>query len=66
MKPIIILVTEDKDGYIKIKKEEFEKYIEQAYLNGVEDGGQKYNHPNPFGTMRDITTNYIGDTDTRV
>ena len=33
MKPIIIIsVTEDKDGYIKIKKEDFIKQIEQVDL----------------------------------
>lgn len=38
MKPIIISVTEEKDGYIRLKKEDLEKYIEDAYQTGVRDG----------------------------
>lgn len=38
MKPIIISVTEDKDGYIKMKREDFEKYIDEAYFSGKQDG----------------------------
>lgn len=38
MKPIIISVTEEKDGYIRLKKEDLEKYIEEAYQSGLKDG----------------------------
>lgn len=38
MKPIIIFTSEEKDGYVKIKKEEFVKTIEEAYLSGKNDG----------------------------
>lgn len=38
MKPIIISVAEEKDGYIRLKKEELAKYIEDAYQSGIRDG----------------------------
>lgn len=38
MKPIIISVAEEKDGYIRLKKEDLEKYIEDAYQTGLRDG----------------------------
>lgn len=38
MKPIIISVTEEKDGYIRMKKEDLEKYIDEAYQDGLRDG----------------------------
>lgn len=38
MKPIIISVIEEKDGYIRLKKENLEKYIQDAYESGLKDG----------------------------
>lgn len=38
MKPIIISVAEEKDGYIRLKKEDLEKYINEAYQSGLRDG----------------------------
>lgn len=46
MKPLIVLVDCDKDGYIKLKKDEFEKYIQKAYDGGYEDG-KRENHTIP-------------------
>ncbi len=47
MKPIVISVFEDKDGYIKLKKDEFEEYIQKAYDGGYEDGKRtNYTIPN--------------------
>ena len=37
MKPLIILTDCDKEGYIRIKKEEFEKVIQNAYEEGKRD-----------------------------
>lgn len=50
MKPIIIILNEDE---VKLTKAEFEKYIQQAYDNGVEDGRASikyyYNYPRYYG-----------------
>ena len=48
MKPIIISVTEDENGYIRMKKSDFEKCITDAYECGKSDGSarpQSVNYP---------------------
>lgn len=58
MKPIIISVTEEKDGYIRLKKEDLEKYIEDAYQTGIRDGRTSTLSVYPNGLRDVINTPY--------
>lgn len=58
MKPIIISVTEEKEGYIRLKKEDLEKYIEDAYQTGVRDGRTSTLPIYPNGIREVINTPY--------
>lgn len=59
MKPIIISVTEEKDGYIRLKKEDLEKYIEDAYQTGVRDGRTSTLPIYPNGIREVINAPYL-------
>jgi len=52
MKPVIITVNEEKNGYISIKKEEFEKILEKVYLSGIHDGQHIFPISNPLEINR--------------
>lgn len=41
MKPLVIWVTDEQKDYIKMKKADFEKYLQQAYDAGVSDGSKQ-------------------------
>lgn len=41
MKPLIIWIIDEQKDYIKIKKTDFEKYLQQAYDAGVADGAKQ-------------------------
>lgn len=58
MKPIIISVAEEKDGYIRMKKEDLEKYIEDAYQTGIRDGRTSTLPVYPNGIREVINTPY--------
>lgn len=58
MKPIIISVAEEKDGYIRLKKEDLEKYIEDAYQTGLRDGRTSALPIYPNGVRDVINTPY--------
>lgn len=64
MKPIIISVTEDANGYIRMKKSDFEKCIMDAYECGKADGSARppianypWNQVNTRELVKDIGNN---------
>lgn len=62
MKPIII-VTEEKDGYIRMKKEDLERHIKEAYQSGLEDANAWMNPYRHSITLTDGSTpKYRGST----
>ena len=61
MKPIIISVTEDANGYIRMKKSDFEKCIMDAYECGkAERRAQNYNPSQNQAMNIEDTIRYYG------
>ena len=57
MKPIIIY-QETKDGKIVLTKEEFEKYLEDAYQAGYSDGSSSLTYKSYTWTPDDVYEKY--------
>lgn len=42
MKPVVITIQKDDEGYIKLTEEQFKKYIQEAYEAGYNDRQNYY------------------------
>ena len=42
MKPVVITIQKDAEGYIKLTEDQFKKYIQEAYESGYNDRQNYY------------------------
>lgn len=42
MKPVVITIQKDAEGYIKLTEDQFKKYIQEAYESGYSDRQNYY------------------------